>query len=87
MKLWDLTMLRHSHLCCLQAIALIVTHRTDDMAKLPPVLITEAPKESKLAAGMASVAFLSTIRSKDVHVTGMQPVSSCALPRVPEPWL
>lgn len=57
------------------------------MAKLPPVLITEAPKESKLAAGMASVAFLSTIRSKDVHVTGMQPVSSCALPRVPEPWL
>ena len=56
MVLWDLTMLRHSYLCCLQAIALIVTHRTDDMAKLPPVLITEAPKESKPAAGRASVA-------------------------------
>ena len=80
-------MLSQSHQCCLQAIALIVTHRTDDMAKLPPVLITEAPKESKLAPGMSSVACLNTLRSKDVHVTGMQLVSSCALPQVPEPWL
>ena len=40
------------------------------MAKLPPLLTTEAPKESKLAAGMASVAFLNIVRSKDVLVTG-----------------
>ena len=28
----------------LQAISLIVTHRTDDMSKLPPVIPNEAPK-------------------------------------------
>ena len=46
------------------------------MAKLPPVLIAEAPKESKLAAGMASFAFLNTPRSDDVLVTRVQPVAA-----------
>ncbi len=35
----------------MQAIALIVTHRTDDMSKLPPVITTEVLKKLIQAAG------------------------------------
>ena len=37
----------------MQAIALIVAHRTDDMSKLPPVITTEVVKKAKQAAGRA----------------------------------
>lgn len=37
--------------CLMQAIALIVAHRTDDMSKLPPVITTEVIKKPKQAAG------------------------------------
>ena len=38
-------------LCLPQAISLIVTHRTDDMSKLPPVITTEVLKKPNQAAG------------------------------------
>lgn len=36
----------------LQAITLIVTHRTDDMSKLPPVVNGEVLRKPKQAAGL-----------------------------------
>ena len=44
----DVTVLRHHGL--LQAISVIVTHRTDDMTKLPPRLPVNAPKPPKAPA-------------------------------------
>ncbi|CAL5226040.1 g8852 [Coccomyxa viridis] len=50
----------------LQAIALIVTHRTDDMSKLPPVITTEVLKKLIQAAGpkRPKLAMLSAVRQK-----------------------
>ncbi len=42
--------------CLMQAIALIVTHRTDDMSKLPPVTTTEVLKKPNQAAGMPELS-------------------------------
>ena len=59
----------------MQAIALIVAHRTDDMSKLPPVITTEVVKKPKQAAGRSSYAPKPLAAHSAVNHRGECPIS------------
>ena len=54
----------------MQAISLIVAHRTDDMSKLPPVITTEVLKKPKQAAGRRQQVLEGPMRFHTVNTPG-----------------
>ena len=62
----------------MQAISLIVAHRTDDMSKLPPVITTEVLKKPKQAAGRRQQVLQGPVGLDVVSTLGYSPFSFTA---------